>query len=81
MISQFSLVTLIIIVAIIAGLFFVLKSFVLPENFYKNQAKREEKLKDKISSDKKDKDTDAAKEATGSSENERSGNSKGSDAV
>jgi len=39
---------LITIAIVIAGIFFVLKCFDLPQSFYNNQAKREKMIKDNI---------------------------------
>lgn len=63
MISQLSLVPLIIIAFIGVGLFLVLISFTLPNSFYANQAKREKMLKDQIKETEKAEEDDAVTDA------------------
>jgi hypothetical protein len=47
MITEISGITLGVIALVIVGLFFVVRSFSMPSNFFKNQKKREE-LKKKM---------------------------------
>ena len=48
MILQLSMVTWVIIICTLIGIFFILKSFSLPQSFYQNQTEREGQLKRKI---------------------------------
>ena len=48
MILQLSMVTWVIIIGTLIGIFFILKSFSLPQSFYQNQTEREGQLKRKI---------------------------------
>lgn len=48
MILQLSIVAWVIIICTLIGIFFILKSFSLPQSFYQNQTEREGQLKRKI---------------------------------
>jgi hypothetical protein len=76
MISQLSLFTLLIIGGTIAGTLFILKSFSLPRNFYRNQAELQELLKRKIWIEEREKEIHREGEDEGR-ENEVSSDTEG----
>ena len=48
MISNLSIISGMVILIVLVALFFIVKSFSLPSSYFKNQAQREEILKNKI---------------------------------
>ena len=55
MILQLSIVTWVVIISILIGFFFILKSFSLPQSFYQNQTEREVQLKRNIRNEERKK--------------------------